>query len=251
MCLRAQLASSTFWAEPAPPFVSNHRPSHQSKPPAMSETTPATSSEWTPSSWRTKEVAQVSHPLSSSSSVVVSVLAHLRPSPSASATAAYQDVVYPDQAHLDKSVQAAISSQLQPILTFARLILCSGCSPSSDICLLSSPRPRSSASERTSRASQRGRAFSSRVGTALSSSSTAPWSVGCLSLVYAGVAARRIPRELKLTSTFFSLRAAPLVSPLQDPIQHKLSLILLMSLIIVWGGRLPVVRIARIAGESE
>jgi hypothetical protein len=37
-------------------------------------------------------------------------------------------------------------------------------------------------------------------------------------------------------------------STTQDPIQHKLSLILLMSLIIVWGGRLPVVRIARIAG---
>lgn len=35
----------------------------------------------------------------------------------------------------------------------------------------------------------------------------------------------------------------------QDPIEHKLSLILLMSLIIIWGGRLPVVRIARIAGQ--
>ncbi|KAK4688758.1 3-deoxy-7-phosphoheptulonate synthase, partial [Tremellales sp. Uapishka_1] len=35
----------------------------------------------------------------------------------------------------------------------------------------------------------------------------------------------------------------------QDPIEHKLSLILLMSLIILHGSRLPVVRIARIAGQ--
>jgi 3-deoxy-7-phosphoheptulonate synthase len=35
----------------------------------------------------------------------------------------------------------------------------------------------------------------------------------------------------------------------QDPIEHKLSLILLMSLIVIWGGRLPVVRIMRIAGQ--
>ncbi|WWC86099.1 uncharacterized protein L201_000970 [Kwoniella dendrophila CBS 6074] len=34
-----------------------------------------------------------------------------------------------------------------------------------------------------------------------------------------------------------------------DPIEHKLSLILLMSLIILHGSRLPVVRIARIAGQ--
>ncbi|KAI5449875.1 hypothetical protein NCC49_003991 [Naganishia albida] len=35
----------------------------------------------------------------------------------------------------------------------------------------------------------------------------------------------------------------------QDPIEHKLSLILLMSLIILHGSRLPVIRIARIAGQ--
>ncbi|WVN85865.1 uncharacterized protein L203_101017 [Cryptococcus depauperatus CBS 7841] len=35
----------------------------------------------------------------------------------------------------------------------------------------------------------------------------------------------------------------------QDPIEHKLSLILLMSLIILHGSRLPVVRVARIAGQ--
>ncbi|WVR05768.1 hypothetical protein IAU60_002793 [Kwoniella sp. DSM 27419] len=35
----------------------------------------------------------------------------------------------------------------------------------------------------------------------------------------------------------------------QNPIEHKLSLILLMSLIILHGSRLPVVRIARIAGQ--
>ena len=67
--LRAQLVSSTFWAEPAPPFTSNHRPSHQPEPSAMSETTSASSSEWTPSSWRTKEVAQVSARCLSSSSL--------------------------------------------------------------------------------------------------------------------------------------------------------------------------------------
>ncbi|ORY31296.1 putative family II 2-keto-3-deoxy-D-arabino-heptulosonate aldolase [Naematelia encephala] len=35
----------------------------------------------------------------------------------------------------------------------------------------------------------------------------------------------------------------------QDPIEHKLSLVLLMSLIILHGSRLPVVRIMRIAGQ--
>jgi 3-deoxy-7-phosphoheptulonate synthase len=35
----------------------------------------------------------------------------------------------------------------------------------------------------------------------------------------------------------------------QNPIENKLKVLLQMSLILVWGGRLPVVRVARMAGQ--
>jgi 3-deoxy-7-phosphoheptulonate synthase len=35
----------------------------------------------------------------------------------------------------------------------------------------------------------------------------------------------------------------------QDPIEAKLKVLLQMSLVLVWGGRTPVTRIARMAGQ--
>ncbi|KAL7418021.1 DAHP synthetase [Mrakia frigida] len=112
-----------------------------------------TTPEWTPSSWRTKEVAQ--------------------------------DVIYPDQAHLDKVLTRL--RHLPPLVTPTEIV---------------------------------------RLRTHLASVSK-----GEAFLLQGGDCAELFE--------YCSM----------DPIQHKLSLILLMSLIIVWGGRLPVVRIARIAGQ--
>jgi hypothetical protein len=151
-----------------------------------------------------------------------------------------KDVTYPDEAALERLVKLLIDALrfLRPRLIRVRSSPHSAASSrSSADCLRSSRRPRSRGCGRISRKSPSAKPSSSRAA-------TVPSSLTLARRYVERSPACPEPRRLWLQLSF------PLtLPPAQDPIEHKLSLILLMSLIVIWGGRLPVVRIMRIAGQ--